>query len=131
VSTSWPNSPRRGQVAGRRRTKAGHHHCVNVTAYPKWLFTVGRGGGDVPVAVLPASSRQRHRGVRYPAPELQGQSSENKTAPVAILTELVSSDVYQSGALMAGSMMGSLPVAIFSSLFVDYHVSSLTSAVKE
>ena len=31
------------------------------------------------------------------------QSSEKKTVPVAILTELVSGDVYQWGALMAGS----------------------------
>ncbi|MBV1798843.1 carbohydrate ABC transporter permease [Siccirubricoccus sp. G192] len=59
------------------------------------------------------------------------QSSENKTVPVAILTELVSGDVYQWGALMAGSLLGSLPVAIFYSFFVDYYVSSLTGAVKE
>ena len=59
------------------------------------------------------------------------QSSANKTVPVAILTELVSGDVYQWGALMAGSLLGSLPVAMFYSLFVDYYVSSLTGAVKE
>jgi multiple sugar transport system permease protein len=59
------------------------------------------------------------------------QSSANKTVPVAILTELVSGDVYQWGALMAGSLLGSLPVALFYSLFVDYYVSSLTGAVKE
>ena len=59
------------------------------------------------------------------------QSSEKKTVPVAILTELISGDVYQWGALMAGSLLGSLPVAIFYSFFVDYYVSSLTGAVKE
>ncbi len=59
------------------------------------------------------------------------QSSENKTVPVAILTELVQGDVYHWGALMAGSLLGSLPVAIFYSFFVDYYVSSLTGAVKE
>ena len=59
------------------------------------------------------------------------QSSESKTVPVAILTELVSGDVYQWGALMAGSLLGSLPVAIFYSFFVDYYVSSLSGAVKE
>jgi multiple sugar transport system permease protein len=59
------------------------------------------------------------------------QSSEKKTAPVAILTELISGDVYQWGALMAGSLLGSLPVAIFYSFFVDHYVSSLTGAVKE
>lgn len=59
------------------------------------------------------------------------QSSANKTVPVAILTELVTGDVYQWGALMAGSLLGSLPVALFYTLFVDYYVSSLTGAVKE
>lgn len=59
------------------------------------------------------------------------QSSEKKTVPVAILTELVTGDVYQWGALMAGSLLGSLPVAIFYSFFVDYYVSSITGAVKE
>jgi multiple sugar transport system permease protein len=59
------------------------------------------------------------------------QSSEKKTVPVAILTELISGDVYQWGALMAGSLLGSLPVAIFYSFFVDYYVSSLSGAVKE
>ena len=59
------------------------------------------------------------------------QSREKKTVPVAIITELISGDVYQWGALMAGSLLGSLPVAIFYSFFVDYYVSSLTGAVKE
>lgn len=59
------------------------------------------------------------------------QSSEKKTVPVAILTELVTGDVYQWGALMTGSLLGSLPVAIFYSFFVEYYVSSLTGAVKE
>jgi multiple sugar transport system permease protein len=59
------------------------------------------------------------------------QSSEKKTVPVAILTELVQGDVYQWGALMAGSLLGSLPVAVFYSFFVEYYVSSLTGAVKE
>jgi multiple sugar transport system permease protein len=58
-------------------------------------------------------------------------STENKTVPVAILTELVTGDVYQWGALMAGAMLGSLPVAIFYMFFVEYYVSSLTGAVKE
>src|ERR1700735_944985 len=59
------------------------------------------------------------------------QSSAHRTVPVAILTELVEGDVYHWGSLMAGSLLGSLPVAIFYSLFVDYYVSSLTGAVKE
>ena len=58
-------------------------------------------------------------------------SSEKKTVPVAILTELVQGDVYQWGSLMAGALLGSLPVAILYSFFVEYYVSSLTGAVKE
>jgi multiple sugar transport system permease protein len=59
------------------------------------------------------------------------QSSEKKTVPVAILTELVTGDVYQWGALMAGALLGSLPVAIFYSFFVEHYVSAMTGAVKE
>src|SRR5690606_30505329 len=35
-------------------------------------------------------------------------SSENKTVPVGVLTELVRSDVYEWGALMVGALIGSL-----------------------
>jgi multiple sugar transport system permease protein len=59
------------------------------------------------------------------------QSSENKTVPVAVLTQLVEGDVYHWGSLMAGALLGSVPVAIFYSFFVEYYVSSLTGAVKE
>lgn len=58
-------------------------------------------------------------------------SSENKTIPVGVLTELVRGDVYEWGALMAGALLGSLPVVILYSFFVDYYVSSMTGAVKE
>jgi multiple sugar transport system permease protein len=50
-------------------------------------------------------------------------SSENKTVPVGVLTELVDGDVYHWGALMAGALLGSLPVAILYSFFVEYYVS--------
>ncbi|MBV9775634.1 MAG: carbohydrate ABC transporter permease [Acetobacteraceae bacterium] len=59
------------------------------------------------------------------------QSTDKKTVPVAILTELVTGDVYQWGSLMAGALLGSIPVALFYSFFVEYYVSSLTGAVKE
>ncbi|MBB3998285.1 multiple sugar transport system permease protein [Aureimonas pseudogalii] len=59
------------------------------------------------------------------------QSSENKTVPVGVLTELVRGDVYEWGSLMAGALLGSLPVVILYSFFVDYYVSSMTGAVKE
>jgi multiple sugar transport system permease protein len=59
------------------------------------------------------------------------QSTNLKTVPVAILTELVTGDVYQWGSLMAGALLGSVPVALFYMIFVEYYVSSMTGAVKE
>jgi multiple sugar transport system permease protein len=59
------------------------------------------------------------------------QSVEKKTVPVAVLTQLVEGDVYHWGSLMAGALLGSLPVAIFYSFFVEHYVSSMTGAVKE
>jgi multiple sugar transport system permease protein len=59
------------------------------------------------------------------------QSSEMKTVPVGVLTELVRSDVYEWGSLMAGALIGSLPVVILYSFFVEHYVSSMTGAVKE
>jgi multiple sugar transport system permease protein len=58
-------------------------------------------------------------------------SSEVKTVPIGVVTELVEGDVYQWGSLMAGALFGSLPVAILYSFFVEYYVSGLTGAVKE
>jgi multiple sugar transport system permease protein len=58
-------------------------------------------------------------------------SSEEKTVPVGVLTQLVEGDVYHWGSLMAGALLGSLPVAILYSFFVEHYVSSLTGAVKE
>ena len=58
-------------------------------------------------------------------------SSEYKTVPVAVLSELVEGDVYHWGPLMAGAMLGSLPVALVYSFFVEHYVSSMTGAVKE
>jgi multiple sugar transport system permease protein len=58
-------------------------------------------------------------------------SSEVKTVPVAVVTELVEGDIYHWGSLMAGALLGSLPVAVLYSFFVEYYVSGLTGAVKE
>jgi multiple sugar transport system permease protein len=58
-------------------------------------------------------------------------SSEMKTVPVGVITELIEGDVYHWGALMAGALLGSLPVAVLYSFFVEYFVSGMTGAVKE
>ena len=58
-------------------------------------------------------------------------SSEVKTVPVGVVTELVEGDVYHWGSLMAGALLGSLPVALMYSFFVEHYVSGMTGAVKE
>ena len=58
-------------------------------------------------------------------------SSENKTVPVGVITELVEGDVYHWGSLMAGALLGSVPVVVLYSFFVEHYVSSLTGAAKE
>jgi multiple sugar transport system permease protein len=58
-------------------------------------------------------------------------SSEVKTIPVGVVTELVEGDIYHWGPLMAGALFGSLPVAFVYSFFVEYYVSGQTGSVKE
>ena len=57
------------------------------------------------------------------------QSVENKTVPVAVLTQLVEGDVYHWGSLMAGALLGSIPVAIFYSFFVEHYVTDICRGV--
>jgi multiple sugar transport system permease protein len=58
-------------------------------------------------------------------------SSTNKTVPVAIVNELVDGDIYRWGSLMAGALVGSLPLVILYSFFVEHYVAAMTGAVKE
>jgi len=58
-------------------------------------------------------------------------SSELKTIPIGVVTELVEGDVYHWGSLMAGALLGSVPVAIIYSFFVEYYVAGMTGSVKE
>ena len=54
-----------------------------------------------------------------------------KTIPVGVPTELVHGDDFFWGQLMAGALLGSLPVALLYSFFVDHFVSGMTAgAVK-
>jgi multiple sugar transport system permease protein len=57
-------------------------------------------------------------------------SPENKTIPVGVTSELIKGDVFFWGALMAGALLGSVPVAVVYSFFVEYYVSGITGAVK-
>jgi multiple sugar transport system permease protein len=58
-------------------------------------------------------------------------STEIKTIPVGVVSELIRGDVFFWGPLMAGALLGSVPVAIIYSFFVEYYVAGLTAgAVK-
>src|SRR5512134_4175213 len=58
-------------------------------------------------------------------------SVQNKTVPVGVVTELVEGDIYRWGSIMAGALIGSLPLVALYSFFVEHYVSSMTGAVKE
>jgi multiple sugar transport system permease protein len=58
-------------------------------------------------------------------------STPNKTVPVAIVNEFVDGDIYRWGSLMAGALVGSLPLVILYAFFVEHYVSAMTGAVKE
>ena len=53
--------------------------------------------------------------------------SEVRTVPVGAITELIRGDVFYWGQLMAAALLGSVPVAIIYSFFVDYYVAGLTA----
>lgn len=58
-------------------------------------------------------------------------TGDMKTIPVGTVSDLIRADVYQWGALMAAGLLGSVPVAIVYSFFVEHYVSGLTAgAVK-
>jgi len=59
------------------------------------------------------------------------QSTPNKTVPVAIVNEFVDGDIYKWGSLMAGALVGSLPLVVLYAFFVEHYVSAMTGAVKE
>jgi multiple sugar transport system permease protein len=53
--------------------------------------------------------------------------SDVRTVPIGVVTELIRGDVFYWGQLMAGALLGSVPVAIIYSFFVDYYVAGLTA----
>ena len=57
-------------------------------------------------------------------------SAEQKTVPVGVVSELIRGDIFFWGQLMAGALLGSVPVAIVYSFFVEYYVTGLTGSVK-
>ena len=58
-------------------------------------------------------------------------SSDQITASVGVTSELIRGDIYFWGSLMAGAVLGSVPIVILYVFFLDYYVSGLTAgAVK-
>jgi multiple sugar transport system permease protein len=57
-------------------------------------------------------------------------SPEQKTVPVGVTSELIRGDVFFWGSLMAGALIGSIPVAIVYSFFVEHYVAGMTGSVK-
>lgn len=59
------------------------------------------------------------------------QASDAKTIPVGVVGQLTLGDVFFWGSLMAAALIGSVPVVIFYSFFLEYYVKGLTAgAVK-
>jgi multiple sugar transport system permease protein len=57
--------------------------------------------------------------------------SSVRTVPVGVVGELIRGDAFYWGQLMAGALLGSIPVALIYSFFVKYYVAGLTAgAVK-
>ena len=54
----------------------------------------------------------------------------NKTVPVGVVSELIKGDVFYWGELMSGALLGSVPVALIYSFFVEHYVAGITGAVK-
>ena len=58
-------------------------------------------------------------------------TTDKKTVPVAIVTAFTDGDQYRWGSLMAGALVGSLPLVVLYAFFVEHYVSAMTGAVKE
>ena len=50
------------------------------------------------------------------------------TASVGVTSELIRGDIYYWGSLMAGAVLGSVPIVIIYVFFLDYYVSGLPPA---
>jgi multiple sugar transport system permease protein len=54
--------------------------------------------------------------------------SDQKPAPLGVVTDLIRGDVYFWGSLMAGALLVGVPVAILYSFFLDRFIAGITSA---
>jgi multiple sugar transport system permease protein len=58
-------------------------------------------------------------------------NANNKTVPVAIVTAFTDGDIYRWGSIMAGALIGALPLVVLYAFFVEHYVAAMTGAVKE
>ena len=61
------------------------------------------------------------------APGVTVQPGDQITASVGVTSELIRGDIYFWGELMAGAVLGSVPIVILYVFFLDYYVSGLTA----
>lgn len=54
-------------------------------------------------------------------------STAQKTLGPGVVTELIRGDVYYWGELMAGAVLGSVPIAVIYAFLLDYYISGLTA----
>jgi multiple sugar transport system permease protein len=54
-------------------------------------------------------------------------STANKTITAGVTVELIRGDIFYWGELMAGAMLGSVPIVLVYVFFLDYYVSGLTA----
>jgi multiple sugar transport system permease protein len=54
-------------------------------------------------------------------------TSTAKTMTVGVVSELIRGDIYYWGQLMAGAVVGSIPIVVAYVFFMDYYVSGLTA----
>ncbi len=53
-------------------------------------------------------------------------STAQKTTTVGVTAELIRGDIFYWGSLMAGAVLGSIPIVLVYVVFMDYYVSGLT-----
>jgi len=75
---------------------------------------------------------RRSNGVSHPKIQVADLIIDTieKTVSVGVTSELIRGDVFFWGALMAGALLGSIPVAVIYSFFVEHYVAGLTGSVK-
>ena len=50
---------------------------------------------------------------------------------MGVISELIRGDIYYWGQLMAGAMVGSIPIVVAYVFFMDYYVSGLTAGGRQ